>query len=190
MWRPFTLACAVSCLLACSSAGTGGDGTTLDAADYDQSCSLNSECVVVTDGDVCLAGCACADAAVAASAEAAFRADFDAIDATCGPIPDGTPCAGCQESFPICVGGSCTTRVAREVSAEGVDKSCTVDDDCTVVFEGDVCDTCKCPSAAIAKSAEAGYNAAFQGNECGTSEPCAVDCAVAAATCQDGVCTL
>ena len=189
MWRPFTLSCAVSCLLlACSSAGT--DGTTIDVTDYDQSCNQNSDCVIVPDGDVCLSGCSCSDTAIAESAEAAFNADFDAINETCGPIPAGTPCAGCQESAPICVGGSCTTRVVRQVSTEGVDKSCTVDDDCTVVFEGDVCSTCKCPGAAIAKSAEPGYNSAFQGNECGMSEPCAADCAQAVATCQDGVCTL
>ncbi len=189
MWRSFTSAFATLCLVACSSAGTGGD-TTIDVTDYGQSCNQNTDCVIVPDGDVCLAGCSCSDKAIAESDEAAFNADFDAINATCGPIPAGTPCAGCVESLPICVGGSCTTREVRMVTTEGVDKSCTVDDDCTVVYEGDVCSTCKCPGAAIAKSAEPAYNSAFQGNECGTSEACAADCAVAMPTCQDGVCTL
>ncbi len=76
----------------CPNGNTCG---TIRAADYDQSCSVDSDCVGVHEGDLCDANqCTnCTNAAIRSSAEAKYQADFAAKVATsvvC-PCPSGPP---------------------------------------------------------------------------------------------------
>ena len=68
---------------------------TIRAADYDQSCSVDSDCVGVHEGDLCnTTTCTnCTNAAIRTSAEATYQAHFGAKVASpivC-PCPSGPP---------------------------------------------------------------------------------------------------
>jgi hypothetical protein len=72
---------------------------------YDQSCTVDSDCIAVGFGDACLVceiGCV-ANAAISKSAEAQYRSDVAKTPAA------GTDC-GCPEEpqgGPCCIGGMC-----------------------------------------------------------------------------------
>lgn len=61
-------------------------------------------------------------------------------------------------------------------------KSCTTDDDCSVATVGEVCAPCKCPNAAIAKSALPAYEADYRA---ATSQCPPSDAQVKCAACQE-----
>lgn len=80
----------------CSNGNACG---SISASDYDQSCKTASDCVGVTQGDLCRGKlCACVNAAVSASAQGQYQADFAAknpgFDVVC-PCPLG-PAVVCQ----------------------------------------------------------------------------------------------
>lgn len=45
----------------------------------------------------------------------------------------------------------------NELEADAFARTCEVDDDCTLAYEGELCTWCFCPNTAIAKSAEPAY---------------------------------
>lgn len=84
-------------------------------------------------------------------------------------------------------GGTSTTTV----QASEFDQACVESTDCIAVYEGAICDACKCPNAAIAKSAIAEYGTRFQSADCPTTDQaCAADCAEATPSCAQGTCTI
>lgn len=88
-------------------------------------------------------------------------------------------------------GGSGTT--TKSVSASEVSQACVESTDCVAVYEGSVCDACKCPNAAIAKDSLAEYGSKFQNasSSCPTTDvECAADCAQATPVCSQGTCTI
>ena len=73
--------------------------TTLSPADYDRSCTVDSDCTIVWgDGDVCLCP---APMAINVSAEPKFYSDADRLQSRCRAMadcaaPNYTPVATCQ----------------------------------------------------------------------------------------------
>ena len=88
---------AATLLVACST--TCG---SIQAADYDQSCSTASDCVAVTEGNSCTSGifCNCTNAAINVSAQAEYEANLKTVGtiALC-PCPEG--------ATPTCDAGVC-----------------------------------------------------------------------------------
>jgi hypothetical protein len=79
---------------------------------------------------------------------------------------------------------SCETGRANEppapISAKDFPQTCTVDDDCALIAEGDVCTPCKCATAAISKSALASYESTLRERQA----LCTVSAADACAPCK------
>ncbi len=76
---------AASLLASCSNCGS------IQASDYDQSCSTASNCVVVSEGDSCRGlFCNCGNAAINVSAQAEYNANLQSIGGTAlCPCPEG-----------------------------------------------------------------------------------------------------
>ncbi len=54
------------------------------------------------------------------------------------------------------------------ISADDYDRSCTTDDNCVLVVDGDVCGLCRCDNSAIRQTAHGDYSAGFDdiGSNC------------------------
>ena len=175
------------CLLFGAGCGPLGS-TTIDAADYDQSCSSNTDCAVVNDGDACEV-CNCGNAAVNVSAEAAFDARYDELRGTCGAM--AAIACDCELVLAYCSSeGSCEARTARYRSANEFDRSCEADADCVAVAEGEVCPECGCADAAINAGAKADWDARAEGVECGFSGLDCAACPQPTVACQNDVCVI
>jgi hypothetical protein len=75
------------------------------------------------------------------------------------------------------------------MSTASYDRACKADNDCTLVFAGDVCSPCACPNAAISQSAQASYAKELASRK-ETCEPSRVTCFCPAAEvfCNQGTC--
>jgi hypothetical protein len=74
------------------------------ASNYDQSCSVDSDCAMVSSGNYCVGGCFCGGSAINVGASARFAADV--ARAQVG-VPPGPGC-GCGAEFgPCCIAGKC-----------------------------------------------------------------------------------
>jgi hypothetical protein len=112
MWKGCWLAAFAGALPLCSVAC--GDGE-LKSDDFDQSCEVDSDCVVVDDIGFC---CSCEEVAI----------NRDALDdyeeaANCGTCEFDCP----QASSPACKQGMCEAR-PELVCAPGVDYACNNDE--------------------------------------------------------------
>ena len=76
---------------------------SIRAQDYDQTCKTNSDCVGVTEGDLCAPNvCSnCKNAAINVGAQAKYAADFESKDST----PFICPCPSGPSI--VCQGGTC-----------------------------------------------------------------------------------
>lgn len=74
------------------------------------------------------------------------------------------------------------------MSAQGYDATCSVDNDCVAVFEGDVCG-CSCETAALRRPAAAQYSkdSAEKAKSCGSRLDC-VACPSSTVACVAGTC--
>jgi hypothetical protein len=136
---------------------TGGIGgvmaqpTHLTAADFDQTCSFDSDCVMVVEGDQCECRACAENAAVRKSAAAAYAAASGAIDCGVqGPCDaDALPCRGKAAS---CFRGKCSVHHEFFVDSGRYDNSCLSDIDCTIIRLGEVCSPgCSCDFATIGR---------------------------------------
>lgn len=74
-----------------------GCSTTIDADDYERSCQEDSECMIISVGDIC--DCSCDVSAINRSDEAAYREDRHVdCNKQCEPCPEAPP-AICAESL-------------------------------------------------------------------------------------------
>ncbi len=79
------LTAATGCGTATASDGDGSDAATVDAnaqvvqaSDYDQSCATDTDCVSVTEGNICHPSVSqCPNTAISQSAFAQYQADVD-----------------------------------------------------------------------------------------------------------------
>jgi hypothetical protein len=83
--------------------GCKDSSCSLQAADYDQACQADSDCVAVFLGSFCGANsCACENAAINTSAYAQYASDFD---------KDNAPRCPCAAAPPVaCNQGTCGLR--------------------------------------------------------------------------------
>jgi hypothetical protein len=83
----------------------------------------------------------------------------------------------------------CGGHADTTMSTASYARACAADNDCALVFAGDVCSACTCPNAAIAQSAQASY-AKEQASRKETCEPSRVSCfcEAAEAFCNQGTC--
>jgi hypothetical protein len=144
---------------------------------YDNTCSVDSDCVGVPGGGSACDPCAfaCALAPLSDAGALAYRADFQQALATYAP---GAACAvGCPANGPgCCVAGQCalgaacaadasgpdanTCGTAPTITPDAYDKSCQSDGDCVAVpAGGDTCDRCAfaCPGEALSDAGAVRY---------------------------------
>jgi hypothetical protein len=96
-WFSLALAAAFgSALIACAS-------TTIRAADYDQSCASDRDCVVVFEGDLC--SMCCNDGAINIREEQRYRRDRERAKKACGE--QIIQCAPCGPAPVTCQRGRC-----------------------------------------------------------------------------------
>ena len=142
---------------------------------------------MVHEGDACLCGgAACGNAGIAASDLDRWSIDREAA---CPPGQELCSAAPCPQLAPACVASSCTVRTPINIDASQWDASCTSDDDCFIVHEGDPCSNCICGGTAVNVSARDEYDALRDSQMC-TPGPSDCDCAVATdAWCDAGTCS-
>lgn len=155
-------------------AGSAGSvSTTQLASNYDQNCQFDSECALVSEGDVC-ACLDCANAAIAKQAQSLWDADRSAIVCAGPPLP--CPARRCANMLAACAAGTCSIRAPKIIDATQYDQSCQSDTDCIVIVTGEVCSVCKCQAGAINQSALPVYEKDIATEQCNPGpSPC--DCA-------------
>jgi hypothetical protein len=83
------------------------------ASNYDQSCSVDSDCAMVFSGNCCVGGCFCGGSAINARAFTQFAADVARAEVGVAP----GPICGCPAEFnPCCIAGKCEAGYAACVA--------------------------------------------------------------------------
>jgi hypothetical protein len=158
-----------------SSAGGAPAGTVQLVTSYDRDCANDGECVLVVEGDVC--GCSgCQNAAISGAALATWDADRKRIYCPLSGVPTNCPAIACLAMLPACVNGLCVARYRRDIDAATYDATCRADTDCSLIYTGEVCSSCRCATAAVNASGYAAYQKDVAGVQC-TPVPAACDCA-------------
>ena len=82
--------------------------TSIGASDYDRSCESDTDCVLVTDGDLCTPTC-CFNSAISAAEQTRFQSDANAI--IC-PARDFQPQCLCGiNQIAVCTQNQCSIDV-------------------------------------------------------------------------------
>ena len=81
--------------------------TLVLASSFDQSCTYDSECVAVYQGNAC-APCRCANAAIHRDALPKYRAEIGAYWSCYAPEDCGADCQAVTGDAAICVANKCT----------------------------------------------------------------------------------
>jgi hypothetical protein len=76
--------------------------------DYSRVCVQDDDCALVAQGDVCNGSCMCFNGAIATSDVDTYKADVEALEVLCGPIPSFISCGSCGEFVAFCDEGRCT----------------------------------------------------------------------------------
>jgi hypothetical protein len=83
------------------------------AADYQQSCSEDADCVTIHSGDWCpYPYCQCDNAAINRTDETRYREDARSV--SCGPDILPVDCAACSPTEAFCRSAKCEIRGAEE----------------------------------------------------------------------------
>jgi len=83
-------------------------GGTIDARSYSHACTVDADCVPVTEGDVC-AECGCGNTAIALADKARFDADKAKLAKSCPLLPH-PPCVPCALPAVQCSSGACALK--------------------------------------------------------------------------------
>ncbi len=120
----------------------------IQASDYDQSCTVNTDCRLIATGNACVP-CAfdCSfGPAINVSALAQYNSDVANTPAVAAEFNGQTCASGCPAAFgPCCVGGKCQTSTTNQCPAAAADAgdaaADTGADDATdgVGADGDAC---------------------------------------------------
>ncbi len=93
----------------------GGGTTIADVEQYDQSCELSTDCVLVIDGDIC---CGCPNAAINESELERYQSDLGECSAQCD--------IGCVDNgAAVCVDGACMLQSQVPVCEPGSEVFCS-----------------------------------------------------------------
>jgi hypothetical protein len=90
-----------------ATSASGSAACEISASSYDQSCTADTDCVMVSAGDYCTStACLCGGSAISRSALAQFNANVAKTPVASGAV-EGADC-GCPEAFgPCCRQGKC-----------------------------------------------------------------------------------
>jgi hypothetical protein len=190
-------------------AADGADGAAgcidVPLSGFDTTCSRDRDCVTVTTGEVCPGDCLCGGSAINASDQARYQQEIAGV-----PIGEcGCPLLG----VPQCIAGTCTicTGGTNDPARCGTDEgdssisvvdatapgcvdippstyttSCSVDSDCTLLPEGQVCNgSCDCGGVPVNVSGQAAFaqlTAGFQFSACPCPPPLPIRCVAGACT--------
>jgi|GEM_PF-2409273 len=85
-----------------ADAATGADSGTcmISASHYDQACTVDTDCAIVSSGDYCVAGCLCGGSALNVSALGQFNADVSKTPLGSGAL--GMVVCSCPAEFGAC----------------------------------------------------------------------------------------
>lgn len=111
--------------------------------DYDQTCTVNSDCEIVNI-DPC--GCGTCTTAVNVSDEAAVRAAAAKVD--CTDVAVDGECEIC-ETVPECIQGLCKGREPVVIRVEDYATNCETVADCKLIAPGEVYQPCACPAVPV-----------------------------------------
>ncbi len=149
--------------------GEGGACVNIDLSTYDQSCSLDGDCILVAAGNLCPGACGCPASPINVKEQARYEAAVAPAHLL------ACPCA--YPGSPRCVQNKCTLCTPNSTEpgcfdgGTGVDASvcvnvdpasfglqCNQDNDCVNVAVGNLCNgTCNCPDGSIRSSALGQY---------------------------------
>jgi hypothetical protein len=142
--------------------GDAAASCMLRASDYDRSCTKDTDCIAVGEGNACTAQCrvACPSAAINGGALAAYQADYDRT--LLGSCPNFT-CFCPERGFPRCAHGTC------ELSTPG---DCTPGPAGASLSRDEYCQERDCP--ATLSEILGGYTctAGKAATQCGGAIPC------------------
>jgi hypothetical protein len=80
------------------SGDSGSSCATISAGDYNQKCSMDSDCVAVPSGSICAGKCACDFGAINVTDRSKYEAAFPNVETEACP---------CQPLEPVCQNGQC-----------------------------------------------------------------------------------
>jgi len=114
MKRTLFLCCLAAAIGGCHSQLSGGSGEnhSIAASEFQQSCTVDSDCVPVFQGTLSCCGGSCPNAAVNQVGYSAYESAVAIRTPTCNPEP---PCAVTDvfcKSAAICAGGTCAFTTA------------------------------------------------------------------------------
>jgi hypothetical protein len=102
-------------LFAGEGCGGGKSCGTIRAADYDQSCAVDTDCVLESEGDNCSAQCSCGNVAINVKDQVRYAAD---LAAATNPAP--VECQ-CRAGAGACENGKCSVTAIGRPSDGGGD---------------------------------------------------------------------
>jgi Sulfatase-modifying factor enzyme 1 len=115
--------------------GPEGAACSIQASDYDQSCTSDSDCVEVVEGDICGPPlCSCPNAAINVSAQSAYSADLakllpvGPVACNCGAADLGPHCNSgvCGRCLTASCNGACVDEQTDPNNCGGCGKACAV----------------------------------------------------------------
>jgi hypothetical protein len=86
--------------------GQGGGRPTIESDDFADSCTLDDDCTLVIEGDLCQP-CSCPNEAIAKSALDAYQSKARALQSLCKSGGGSASCVACQEKKARCSGNKC-----------------------------------------------------------------------------------
>jgi hypothetical protein len=150
----------------------GGGNPSVYARDFDQSCKYDSDCAVVSEGNLCDCD-ACGNAGINIGALSKWDASLQ--NSACDSIPPCAP-ALCPEMVPACAKGTCTARPDIQLDTKSYNHDCKIDSDCVLIGTRVCAGGCNCGADAVSKTGYEEYQKAIAGIEC-TPSPVVCDCA-------------
>jgi hypothetical protein len=116
--------CEPACAIGPATSCTDASVKLIKAADYDQSCTVATDCRLIAEGNAC-APCAfdCSvGAAINVSALAQYKSDVANTPAVAAEFNGQTCASGCPAAFgPCCVGGKCQASTTSQCPAPAAD---------------------------------------------------------------------
>ena len=118
---------------------------------------------------------------------------FAACTGGTGDLPgstDGGSSSSGGSSTSSSSGGS-SSGGGGEIRASDFDQSCTGDQDCVAIYQGNACTPCACPNAAIAVADRQAYNDTRASFQCPQNEDIVCDaCSAPLVACTAGTCAI
>jgi hypothetical protein len=89
----------IACVLAGAFGGCSSETHSIEASEFQRSCSVDSDCVAIYEGTIGCCGLGCPNAAVNQVGYSAYETAVSTRTPTCSPRPP------CNYSRPVCRGG-------------------------------------------------------------------------------------